>query len=265
MTHDPSVPSPNGAAVPSVTAAEMAAVDRAMVESLGYDLLQVMEVAGLRVAEFARGRFLGGDPRGRSVLVFAGGGGNGGDGLVAARWLHGWGAEVRVLLDRPPERLGLAAAHQAAILGAIGVPVGGPGAAERWPVDPPAPADLLLDALLGFGLARAPEGATARLIHLANAGPGPILAIDLPSGLDATTGEPFPPTVRATGTLTLALPKTGLLAPAAAPYAGEISVAGIGVPAEAYRRAGLDAAQIAWAETLFAGAAIIPLDPAPGA
>jgi len=77
-------------------------------------------------------------------------------------------------------------------------------------------------------LTRAPEGVTARLIHLANAAPGPILAVDLPSGLDATSGEPFSPTVRTKATLTLALPKRGLLA--------------------------------AGATTLFARAAIIPLN-----
>lgn len=246
--------------IPAVTAAEMAAVDRAMVEELGLDILQVMEVAGLAVARFARDRFLGGNPRGRSVLILAGGGGNGGDGLVAARYLHGWGADVRVLLDRAPDRLGATAAHQAAILAKIGVPAGSPGGL-RWPVEPPARADLLIDALFGFTLSREPEGPSARLIHLANAAPGPILAVDLPSGLDATSGSAFNPAVRATATLTLALPKTGLLAPSAAPLLGELYLADIGIPLAAYRLAGVDEERIAAAATRFDRAAIIRIIP----
>src|SRR5829696_1251022 len=102
MGHGLAIEERRSGLIPAVTAAEMAAVDRAMVDELGLDILQVMEVAGLAVARFARDRFLGGVPRGRSVLILAGGGGNGGDGLVAARYLHGWGADVRVLLDRAP-------------------------------------------------------------------------------------------------------------------------------------------------------------------
>ena len=256
MEHGLAVEERHVAEIPAVTAAEMAAVDRAMVEGLGLDILQVMEVAGLAVAQFARERFLGGNPRGRSVLILAGGGGNGGDGLVAARYLHGWGADVRVLLDRAPDRLGPTAAHQAAILGKIGVPVGSPGG-PKWPVEPPARADVLIDALFGFTLARDPDGPSARLIHLANAAPGPILAVDLPSGLDATGGTAFTPAVRATATLTLALPKTGLLMPEAAPLIGELYLADIGIPLEAYRLAGVDDTRIAAAATLFDRAAII--------
>jgi NAD(P)H-hydrate epimerase len=233
---------------------------------LGLDILQVMEVAGLAVARFARDRFLGGNPRGRSVLILAGGGGNGGDGMVAARYLHGWGADVRVLLDRAPDRLGPAAAHQAAILGKLGppsVPVGSPGG-HRWPVEPPARADLLIDALFGFTLSRDPEGPSARLIHLANAAPGPILAIDLPSGLDATTGTAYAPAVRATATLTLDLPKTGLLAPGAASHLGELYLADIGIPMEAYRLAGVDEERLAASATRFDRAAIIRIIPEAG-
>jgi NAD(P)H-hydrate epimerase len=242
--------------IPAVTAAEMAAVDRAMVDELGLDILQVMEVAGLAVARFARDRFLGGNPRGRSVLILAGGGGNGGDGLVAARYLHGWGADVRVLLDRAPDKLGTTAAHQAKILARIGVPAGSPGG-SKWPVEPPARADLLIDALFGFTLARDPAGPSARLIHLANAAPGPILAVDLPSGLDATVGSAFNPAVRATATLTLALPKTGLRAHSATPHLGELYLADIGIPLAAYRLAGVDEERITAAATLFDRAAII--------
>lgn len=221
---------------PAVTAAQMAQVDRVMIDALGVDVLQLMELAGRAVAAVARERFLGVDPRGRRVLILAGGGGNGGDGLVAARLLHAWGAEVVVMLDRVPAALGDPAAHNYAILDRLGL-----DAAPADHAEPPAlpGADLVIDALLGFGLRGPPGGRTAALIGAANMHPAPILAIDLPSGLDATTGTPYEPCIRADATLTLALPKTGLLAPVARPVAGELYVADIGIPAAAYTRLGL--------------------------
>ena len=236
--------SPTGARVPTddvpaLTAAQMVRVDRIMAEEIGLDLLQVMETAGRAVARFARSRFLGGDPRGRRVLVLAGSGGNGGDGLVAARLLLGWGATVEVVPSHPPAALRGAAAHQAGILAALGAEPAPPPEVDG---DTPAlpPADLVVDALLGFGLSGPPSGASAALIRAANAHPAAVLAVDLPSGLEATTGEPFAPCVGATATLTLALPKTGLLTPAARPLVGELHVADIGVPAAAYARLGVE-------------------------
>ena len=219
---------------PALTAAEMARVDRIMVDELGLDVLQVMETAGRAVAAFARARFLAGDPRDKRVVVLAGTGGNGGDGLVAARYLLGWGARVDVLLGREHAALGDTAAHQAAILDNLGLSLVSPSADRTLP-----PADLLIDALLGFGLKGDPTDPTAALIRAANNHPAPILAVDLPSGLDATTGAAYHPCLHATATLTLALPKRGLVVPTAASLVGELHVADIGVPAAAYARIGL--------------------------
>ena len=216
---------------PTATADQMAQVDRIMFDDLGLDILQVMEVAGLAVARFARARFLGGDPRAKRVLVLAGPGGNGGDGLVAARYLLGWGAAVVVVLARERAALGQAAAHQARVLDRLGLPLVVAGLAHPLPET-----DLVLDALLGFGLNGDPQGPTADLIRAANGHPAPILAVDVPSGLDATNGAAYSPCLRATATLTLALPKRGLLVPTAAPVVGELHVADIGVPAAAYAR-----------------------------
>ena len=226
-----------------------------MTADFGVDVLQLMELAGQAVAAWARQRFLGGAAEGKGVLILAGSGGNGGDGMVAARLLHAWGAAVTVWLSHPPDALKGAAAHQARSLAALGVPLvdgtgdgGGEtkgGAALALPA-----ADLIIDGLLGFGLSGPPAGAAARLIAAANAHPAPILAIDLPSGLAAGSGEPYDPCVRAAATLTLALPKTGLLAPAARPFVGELAVADIGVPPSAYARLGVAVGSVFSEESL---------------
>ena len=224
---------------PAVTPAQMAQVDRIMTEEFGVEVLQLMELAGQAVAVWARERLLG-DVTGKRVLVLAGSGGNGGDGMVAARLLYAWGALPTVWLSHEAKMLRGPAAHQFQSLVALGIPLIPPPEAER--ADPLAlpETDLIIDALLGFGLSGPPSGASARLIAAANAHSAPILAVDLPSGLDAATGEPYTPCIRAAATLTLALPKTGVLTASAGPFVGELAVADIGVPAAAYARLGLD-------------------------
>lgn len=226
------------AGLPIVTGEQMAAVDRAMFGRCGLALLQVMELAGWSVAEFARLRWLGRrpatDPRRARVIVLCGTGGNGGDGMVAARYLHGWGAHVEVVLSSLPDPKRGIAAHQLQVLERIGVPtsVHQEGAAFD-------DAELIIDGLLGFGSQGSPRGAVAKLIQAANAHPAAVLAIDLPSGLDASTGECGDPCLRASGTVTLALPKAGLLTAPGLDVAGDIAVADIGVPPAAYDEAGI--------------------------
>ena len=223
--------------IPALTRDQMTQVDQMMTGEIGVSVLQLMELAGQAVAAWARERFLAPDVRGHDVLILAGSGGNGGDGMAAARLLHAWGARPTVWLSHDPSALRGAAARQAASLRALGIPLLAPAdhAGRQLPEN-----NLVIDALLGFGLQGAPTGTAARLIAAANAQPAPILAVDLPSGLDADSGEPYDPCIRATATLTLALPKTGLLAPAARPLTGDLAIADIGVPPEVYARLGVD-------------------------
>ncbi len=239
--------------IPALTPDQMSRVDRIMVDDFGVAVLQLMEVAGQAVAAWARERFLGGDARGKTVLVLAGSGGNGGDGMVVARFLHSWGAQPAVWLSHEADTLQGAAAHQLRSLLALGLPIHPPS--EPVPQDSGAlpGADLIVDALLGFGLSGPPTGPAARLIAAANTHPAPILAVDLPSGVDARTGDPYDPCIRADATLTLALPKTGLLAPAAGPVIGELAVADIGIPPQVYARVGVRVGPV------FAERSIVPL------
>ncbi|MBN1249587.1 MAG: NAD(P)H-hydrate epimerase [Anaerolineae bacterium] len=212
----------------------MVEVDRLMIEDYEIGLVQMMENAGHHLAALARDRFLSGFPTGKTVSVLAGRGGNGGGALVAARHLANWGADVTVRLSRAPDTFSGVPAHQLTILQRMGLTIQG----ADVPTGPPAPS-LILDGLIGYSLSGPPRGAEAGLIAWANAQPGPILALDTPSGLDITTGEALGPTIRAAATLTLALPKRGLLVDKAQPYVGELYLADISVPPALYAVLGL--------------------------
>lgn len=220
---------------PSVTPEQMAAIDRLMDDYYGVAPVQLMEVAGLAVATFGRALLPGGTAAGSRVTVLAGTGGNGGDALVAARFLHGWGAEVTVVLSRhAADYRGLAEAHLDTV-GQLEIPV---LAGDTLAVLPGA--ELVIDGLLGFSTTRAPTGTVANLIRLANALETTRLSIDVPSGLHGATGRAFDPCLRADVTLTLALPKTGLLMPDAQLWTGPLFVTDIGVPAVAYQSVGVE-------------------------
>jgi NAD(P)H-hydrate epimerase len=100
-------------------------------------------------------------------------------------------------------------------------------------------ADLLLEAMLGYGVKGNPREPIASWIHRVNESKIPVLALDAPSGLDTTTGKPGSPCLRAHATLTLALPKTGLLTPDSKPFVGDLYLADISVPVELYGSASL--------------------------
>lgn len=227
--------------LPALTAAQMAEVDRLMIEEYGILLIQMMENAGRNLAELAR-RLLGGRATGRRVVVLCGAGNNGGGGMVAARYLHNQGADVQVTLSAGPARLKDIPAHQWRTLQAMGL-------ANHDDLDL-GQADLILDALIGYGLTGNPRGAPAEWINRANAAHRPILALDAPSGLDTTTGIPGEPCLRAAATLTLALPKTGLLTSAARPFVGDLYLADIGVPPQLYRRLGLQVGPLFTEDTI---------------
>jgi NAD(P)H-hydrate epimerase len=215
--------------VPFLTTEQMIAVDRAMVEDLHIDLVQMMENAGRNLAHLARVRFFDGRPIGKQVVVLTGSGGNGGGAMVCARRLHAWGAQVHVFLATASEAPAPATARQQDILERMGVPV------ERAnTVRGIRNITLIVDGVIGYRLSGAPRGAAAEAIGWANAQVAPVLALDVPSGIDATTGAVHAPAIRATATMTLALPKAGLRAPAAAEHVGELYLADIGVPPGLY-------------------------------
>jgi len=183
----------------------------------------LMERAGLAVARLA----LALAPHARLICILAGPGNNGGDGLVAARHLRLAGKAVRVALLGDPARLPDDAASAWRRAEAAGVPI----EADRVRTDG---ADLVIDALLGIGARRAPEGAMAAAIAAINAAPAPVLAVDLPSGLHPDSGALLGPTaVRATATLALLTLKPGCCTGHGRDQAGELWLDGLGVAAHA--------------------------------
>lgn len=209
-----------------LTAAEMAEVDRSAIEDFGVDVISLMENAGLGAANVAR-RMLGGDVSGERIVCLVGKGNNGGDGLVAARRLHDWGADVAVVLCCPADELRDVPARQLVPVQRQGVAVSGPGMTS-------VRGSLIIDALLGYNARGDPRGPVGDLIRVAVDSGVRALAVDVPSGLDASTGTPGNPCVVAEATVTFGLPKTGFLNPDSRKYVGELYLADISLPRQLY-------------------------------
>ena len=222
---------------PVLTAQQMREADRQTIEEVGLPAAVLMENAGAAVADLVRDRY----PRARRVVVFCGAGNNGGDGFVAARRLLG--RETLVLLAA--KRAGVtgdARLHLDAYERSGGALVEA-GGADEWRSLVPglARADLVVDALLGTGMARRPEGAVASAIaairSLASDGV-PVVAVDLPSGIPADGQALDWPSVAATVTVAFGALKYGHVLSPGCDHVGELVVADIGIPASAIARAG---------------------------
>jgi NAD(P)H-hydrate epimerase len=208
----------------------MAEVDRIMIEDLDIQLHQMMENAGRNLADLTMRRF---DPR--TVIVLAGSGGNGGGGITAARHLANRGVEVVVVLGQDHAAMGEVPGHQLDIVERLGVRIS----------DEPEDDAVVIDALIGYSLKGEPRCRIADLIRWALSQSAPVLALDTPSGLDVTSGRAADPCIAAAATMTLAMPKVGLLA---APQVGELYLADISVPPFVYEQMGVKRPDGAFAE-----------------
>ena len=206
--------------LPSIDSAQVKRVDALAEERFGISVEWLMEAAGWQVARSV----------GRRAAVVCGVGNNAGDGFAAARHLLRWGRLAGVACV-DAARLHGAAARELEALRRIGVEV-----STELDLDS---AQVVVDALFGTGLSRAPKGRLAEWIEAINASGKEVVAVDLPSGLDADTGAAYSPTVKATTTVTLGLPKPGLLKGDGPRVAGEVWVTDIGIPFEAYRAIGV--------------------------
>lgn len=204
--------------------AEIRSIDARAADEFHLPTLVLMENAGRGAAERLRARL---EP-GNRVAVVCGPGNNGGDGCVVARHLDAWGVPVHILWIADPDQLRGDAAVQRQIITASGLrqTVCIEESIDAFVSD----CEWIVDALLGTGLTRPVEGVLLSAIRSMNDSGRPIVALDLPSGLDADTGQPLNEAVRATFTATFVAPKLGFAAPGASAYTGAVEVVEIGVP-----------------------------------
>ncbi len=209
----------------------MRTADRRTMDAFGLPGFALMETAGRGAADAIERSF--GPVAGRALLVLAGRGNNGGDGLVVARVLAARGAAVRVVTLASEDRATEDTARNLRLFRDLAEHD------DRLRLDrfedirqlaAANPPDLVVDALLGIGVTeplREPIGAISRWI---NGQPAPVVALDVPTGLDSDTGRAAPDAVRAALTVTMAARKTGLLFNDGPAHAGRVEVVDIGVP-----------------------------------
>ena len=210
-----------------VTAEQMREIDRKAIQDRGIPSLTLMESAGRAVAE-AAARMTQVCPS-RPVVIICGRGNNGGDGFVVARHLIEMGRKVQVFLAARRDQLSGDAEANLRRLAEEGLAV-----SEIETAAPAARAcaraGLIVDALLGTGLSGSVRGLARELIDAMNEAGAAVLAVDVPSGLDADGGKPLGRAVRADETVTMGLPKLGFFLHPGMDYTGRVTVADIGFP-----------------------------------
>jgi hydroxyethylthiazole kinase-like uncharacterized protein yjeF len=210
--------------------AQVRELDRGVLAEQGIAGYELMQRAGRAVHDFIRRQYPGFCARQARVLVVCGGGKNGGDGYITARLLHQDGYKVEVVPLVPVEKL-----QGDALLAAQDWR--GSGRVERSLTALDISGyDLIIDALLGTGLQRPVEAEFAEVIHLVNRASCPVIAVDIPSGLQADTGQPLPVATMADHTVTFIGRKQGLYTGQAADYCGRIHFEDLQAPAGVYER-----------------------------
>ncbi len=211
-----------------LTRQQVRAIDRYAIEQLGVPGIVLMENAGLNAAHVIASHFA--PIAGKTVLVVAGKGNNGGDGYIIARHLTHWGAEAIIFLACDPLAVGGDAKTNLEILHRLGLPV----VTETGAFDERiADADIVVDALGGTGIQGPVKSEMAHWVDRINAAGRPIVAVDIPTGLDCDTGQATGSAVEADLTVTFVAEKAGFAREGSGKYTGMVVTVDIGVDAEA--------------------------------
>lgn len=206
-----------------LTAEEMALIDKRTIEEYSISSLTLMENAGKAVAKRIREFF-----KKERVLIIAGQGNNGGDGMVAARYLKRAGFKVKVYLVFEEEKLSPEARTQLERLKKARIPIVITRDLRREDIKD----SIIVDAIFGTGLKRVISGELAGLIEKINSSGSPVVAVDIPSGISADDGSVMGQAIRANITITFGLPKRGHVLFPGAEYTGRLYVEDIGFPEE---------------------------------
>jgi NAD(P)H-hydrate epimerase len=209
-----------------LTRAQLREIDRLAGERYHIPGIVLMENAARAVADEAC-RMLGGECVGE-ILILCGGGNNGGDGLAVARHMHNRGAEVAIGLLTDPARYDGDALVNWQIAQAMELPA---APFARAMLEDPRPM-LIIDAVFGTGLTKPPRDPFPHVASIINHAGVPVLAVDLPSGLDCDTGIPPGACIAAACTVTFVAEKVGFAKPQARQYLGQVVVGDIGCPRE---------------------------------
>lgn len=201
-------------------------IDRLSLERYHIPGVVLMENAAIAAATVAAGTIA---PWDGPVLILSGGGNNGGDGLAVARHLHNRDYDVRIFLTADPTKYAGEAKSNWQIVQAMKLPI---DSNDLKKISASHPA-LIVDAIFGTGLTQPPRDPFAAIVAEVEEARAPILAIDIPSGLDCDTGKPLgPKCIKATRTITFVAEKIGFANPDAKQYLGEVIVGDIGCPKE---------------------------------
>jgi NAD(P)H-hydrate epimerase len=206
-------------------------IDRRATDDYGIPGLVLMENAGRSVAD-AAADMLKSSPSEGPVLILCGGGNNGGDGLVAARHLHNRGVEVQIGLFFDPASFQDDALHNWEVVQAMDLPWTAATGEFILKLQP----SLVIDAIFGIGLNQDPRDPFPALLEAIETLHPLVLAVDVPTGMDSDTGQPFEHCIRATRTITMGALKIGFDNLAAKRYLGEVLIGEIGCPRELIER-----------------------------
>lgn len=214
--------------LPFVTREQMIKIDHIAMEETGPNLWQMMENAGRNLAEFTI-RLAGNDWEKKKMAVLAGRGNNGGGGICAARHLVNHGADVKLILPNE-DKLGEVPQFQKQIYESAG------GKLFLFKNVSNFKPEIIIDAIIGYNLNSAPTGILMEMIKWANSTKAKIISLDIPSGVDSNTGETPGEYINAFATLTLALPKRGLIPG----KTGRLFLGDIGIPKETFNKIGIE-------------------------
>lgn len=234
--------------LPLFSSPQMQTFEQYACDAFGITVEYMMQRAGHAIADMVSEELMKEMPEKKPILVVAGKGNNGGDALVAARMLHEKGQEVEVLSPYPDEEFTIASRQEISELRSSGLRVFSainevdPEAAQKY--------GLIIDGLFGFSLEGNPLSPAKEIIEWMNASGVPILSVDVPSGLDVSTGRLMSPAVKATYTLALGMPKAGM--DVYRDHTGKLFLGSLDIPQRAYEKVGVK-------EAIFQGKNYIPL------